>query len=230
MWIDDAFKNGTVTFKGSDLRLCSIKQVALDDFDLRLASYRLDDNSIRGTRFSPDSNDPYSLLRRKYTGFNFLLLSFLTLIALVPYVIKALVFSFIGKQESKVLQFGQELIAKEPGLKPIIEAHIIDHMVKFEEHPTWLVVLGGTEPFGILAIVLSILALLIVGVRAFVTFMVSGIREAEERSEHAPAWEDYRLYFLIHQKFLKFGTLFILSLSLYSFIKLLLQPVWLPIG
>lgn len=66
-------------------------------------NYRLDNNSIRLTKFAPRAADPYSVLRRTYTGIMFTLVLIFTLMALAPFAFKAISYSFIGKFQNEYM-------------------------------------------------------------------------------------------------------------------------------
>ncbi|MEM9665487.1 MAG: pentapeptide repeat-containing protein [Bacteroidota bacterium] len=74
---------GGAGFELAQMERVSFKGAQLNDADLRGAQgYILDECEVRGTRFDPDAKDPWSVLRRSYTG-PMLLFNVILLIAFV---------------------------------------------------------------------------------------------------------------------------------------------------
>ena len=88
--------------EGADLSSARLERVNLSRAELRgLKGLVLDDCFIRDTRFSPRAPDPWSVLRRQYTGLNFVLMALLVAAFFLPYVATA--FGFVGVQKAQPL-------------------------------------------------------------------------------------------------------------------------------
>ena len=85
-------------FEGANL-----SEVLLDEADIRGArGIVLDSTRIRNARFSPTAKDPWSVLRKSYTGPR-LILNYIFLIAfMVPYILKAAGWIGVSRIETAV--------------------------------------------------------------------------------------------------------------------------------
>ncbi len=193
---------------------------SLDGIDLRSAyNFRLNGNSIVGTRFSPNSNDPYSILRRKYTGAKFTLVLLFTVVTFLPFVSKAITFSILGD--------GQELVISS-GLLNRDEVEQIRSATKATN--TLSIVSGWTSENREAAVTISVLIFLYNLLRGWVTLSMVALREAEERSQHAPTVSDYWRYYLIHTWFLQWVFYGILIITTFRIYQILAQEVLIPIA
>ena len=76
----------------------------LEDADLRNSSgIRFDNTYVRGARFSPRASDPWSTLRRAYTGPKLAFVMALTLAAFLPFVAKTLFWVGVSHFERQTL-------------------------------------------------------------------------------------------------------------------------------
>lgn len=198
--------------KGANLKKAILKFANMDNSNLLGASsFILDDNSIRGTRFSPNSNEAYSTLLRRYTGVMFTLILVFTLLEVTQFTFKAISWSMVGQLEEVILQ-------TVPAAEPLAG----------EVHTTFAIVTGWTEENRWQAVSITLLIFVYNVVRGWVTLNVSGIREAEERSQHAPAWEDYKVYYHVHKYFLRWFLWLIGIITAYRIVEIMLQPVMIP--
>lgn len=200
-------------FWGSTLDNINFKSANLDNTNFKNTKGRffLDDNSLRGTRFSTRAMDPYSLLRRTYTGPMFFLALALTTIAFLPFVFKAITWSFVGAVESRIDAYVSETVTTiETELPPNVVSRIRTTLGKlnparsdqFVESRVWKIVIGWEE--GNRYITISITAILVVYniLRAWITIQMSRLRDAEERSQHSPVRNEYERLFRVHSMFL----------------------------
>ena len=73
------------------LRKAILKDTSLNDANLMGADLRdcrelrLDNTLVRNTRFSPNATDPWSILRRNYTGMSFFVILIAMVVFILPY-------------------------------------------------------------------------------------------------------------------------------------------------
>lgn len=218
-------------FSNSDLKYSKIINVVLTNANFRAAylfgakldgsdltdcrGYKLDANSIKSTIFAPMAKDPYSVLRRTYTGTMFTLVLFFTMFALAPFAFKAISYSLIGKFQSDYLA---------------VDCNN-SNAVEFTCERILAIVLGFTEDSDVseYSVFLTLLVIFYNVVRFVATVGLSGIREAEERSHHAPAWKSYKNYHLVHQYFLKWFLYGVLVITLWRIGNVLWTPIVIPV-
>lgn len=228
-------------FQGSSLHCAKIKMANLDNANLRncRGRYFLDDTSIRGTRFATRAADLYSILRRKYTGPMFFLMLLLTMLAFLPYVLKALAWSYVGIIESKSDAYFNEKITRlekqlssdavatiHAFLKPINIARRDD----FAATNVLAIVVGWEEKNRPIAVFMTAMLLLYNLFRGVLTFQMSGLRDAEERSQHSPERNEYERLFYIHLYFLRWFMVVAVLIASWNIIKLLSTVVYIPVS
>ncbi len=201
---------------GAYLNGADLSGVNLDKADMQVCrSLRLCNNSIRGTKFSPRAKDPYSVLRRTYTGMMFTLVLVFTMVALAPFVVKAMTYSLAGNIQNNQLQIDCE--------------NIQDNSLTCAR--TLEIVLGFTEESENRWAVVSISIFIIFYniIRYIVTIGMSGIREAEERSHHSPEWDEYKRYYYVHQYFLRWVFYGVMALTIFRIGSMLWTQVVIPV-
>ena len=204
----------SANLSGAELRWAN-----LDNADLRgNPSFKLDNNSIRQTRFSPNSKDPYSVLRRNYTGVKFALILIFTVLAVLPFASKAITWSLLGAVQERIID--SEVLS---------EANVSRLQSSTREVSVIGVVSGWTEENRWLAISISFLVVLYNGIRGWVTFNMAGIRDAEERSQHAPALDEYWKYYVVHRKFLGWCLWVMVGINNLRVGQILMQSVFIPL-
>jgi uncharacterized protein YjbI with pentapeptide repeats len=153
----------------------------LRDADLRRAKlWLLDGNDIRGARFSPGASDPWSILRRVYTGPRMLWNVLLLLVFLAPLGARAAIWS-----SAAMLQ--EQLEQVTPQSAPSIWAR---------EIWLWQALIGWDR--GVLYSGAVALLVLYNAGRGLFTFRLSTLRDLEERSGHAPDLSSYRVAWYLH--------------------------------
>jgi uncharacterized protein YjbI with pentapeptide repeats len=224
---------GFADLSGADLSMaklsrCSLRQANLKGANLRGADlshadlqgakfFELNENLVNGTRFSPHSKDIYSILRRNYTGFQFILLLGLTFLALFPYGVEIFFWSAVGEFQAKIQELSQPLLGD----------------VKLGDPRSWgwhrtrviFAVLGWTK--GPITFALSIILLLYNGLRGFMTIRMNALQYEEERSHYAPPRKDYIYLWRLHRLL---QILFFIALGTFCWNigRLLWQPLYLP--
>lgn len=227
-------------FRGSSLHNINLKMVNLDNANLRncRGSFFLDDTSIRGTRFATRATDPYSILRRKYTGPMFFLMLLLTILAFLPYVLKALAWSYVGIIESKSDAYlSEEMTRLEKQLPPdavaavrtLVKRTNIARRDDFTATNVLAVVIGWEEKNRPVAVSMTAILLLYNLIRGYLTFQMSGLRDAEERSQHSPEKGEYERLFYAHLYFLRWFMVVAVLIASWNIIKLLFTVVYIPV-
>jgi len=96
------------TLTGTNLSRASLYRLRMDSwrFDWIWRTnfwFKLDRTHIRNTRFDASSCDPYSILRRAYTGPKLMFVFFFTVIALLPLIGHAVFWSSVSKTEARLV-------------------------------------------------------------------------------------------------------------------------------
>lgn len=195
----------------SDARLegASLERARLEEANLRGAtSYRLDDTLTRGARFSPNARDPWSVLRRNYSGPRLLFHLLLLVAFFLPYVGRTAALLAVNRGQESVASMKSELEALEPDHPTV--AQVVSRIEvsacmapACQERPVWALLIGLDKgwTFWLPASLIALYNLL----RLFLTWKVGPMREEEERSGYSPAWsgtgdrEGYAVLFRAHQ-------------------------------
>ena len=180
--------------------------------DLREArGLRLDNTHIRNAKFSPNVQEPWSILRRKYTGARlFFHLLFLTAFV-VPYAARTFLWVGVNRTETVITETVNQLCATAEDLRdedaPSAETftRITEELdrarslsvERWETWSVWQLLLGVDKgaSFWILAGLLILYNLC----RYLLTSLVGALRDEEERSGYSPEWKRYRWLFWAHQ-------------------------------
>ena len=191
------------------LRGAKLKDVDLDESDLRDAKMLLfDDNPADRMRIEGNAPDPWSVLRRTYTGPRYFVHLVLTLAFLLPFALKAFHLTALGEAYAAVA--GVAVERGHEGLDAAIpRAGLRELLDRFDRHhapaPAWWVLVGGLDAwyFALMTMVVAaynlLRIILTLGVPAWMVSAaprtsvggVTALREAEERSRVTPALEDY---------------------------------------
>ncbi len=225
-------------FRGADLSGANmegarIRDACLDGADLSgVTGLRLDGNSVRGTRFSPHANDPWHLLKRKYSGPWFAVHLLLLVIFVAGYSAKALFWVAVNRLESVA-------VAVEPSLvdHPVVvngqgvsdsSARLVRRADLFavDEWQVWQLLLGLDK--GVWAAAIAILLIVYNICRGVITLRVADLREAELHAQLAPRWREYKQLFYAHQYGMRFLVLIALGSFVYHVAPWLFVGVHLP--
>lgn len=162
----------------ADLRHAYLEDAILLEADLSSAELRdarglrFDDNPIRDIRIEGNARDPWSILRRSYTGPWFFAHLLLLVLFFAPYAGKAIALTGVAEVHALV----REQIAALEG-EPI--------SVSFRQTRAFYVLIGIEQ--GGLAFVLGLFVVGYNGLRAVLTLRVSMLRDAEQRSFVSPS-------------------------------------------
>ncbi len=169
----------------ADLRHAYLEDAILLEVDLSSAELRdarglrFDDNPIRDIRIEGNARDPWSVLRRSYTGPWFFAHLLLLVLFFAPYAGKAVALTGVAEVQALI---SEQIAALEGEPVP----------VSFRQTRAFYVLIGikqGGLAFG--------LGLFVVGynvLRVLLTLRVSMLRDAEERSVVSPRLVEYHGY------------------------------------
>ena len=227
---------------GAEIRGCTLECADLSNADFRTRRgepFELDDNLIRGVRFWPDSADPYSVLRREYSGLRFIVLLLLTLLALLPYVTEALLWSSISHGQGifhtareKMSLTLNEMVTTQQLNESANERILgmlgsLDPSVSDDWRTTRVIwIVTGLES-GWLAFVFALVMLGYLVARAYLTIKINAMRDDEERSGHTPPKNEY-LKFLVFHRVIRVVMWVAISSAIYHAAKVLLLTIHLP--
>jgi uncharacterized protein YjbI with pentapeptide repeats len=168
-------------FEQADLRLAQLSQTRLEEATLTAAdirgalALRFDSNRVRDIKIEGNATDPWSVLRRSYTGPWFFVHATMLVVFVVPYVGKVLALT-AADHAGRILG---TTIERLPGA-----SHI-----QIEYIPAWKVLIGLDQ--GWLGPVLAVVLLGYNVIRGFLTIRVGMLRDAEERSDITPMLKEY---------------------------------------
>ncbi len=175
----------------------------LDRADVRGATgLRFDRNRVEGIDIEGNAPDPWSVLRRKYTGPLFFVHLLLLIVFFVPYAADAFYLSSVSNFQTWLVEEYDIMKSKIPDVKLFhqyndeLKRRIAEDM---EEISAWRLLLGLQD--GVWSISFGFVFIVIVynGLRGGLTLRVSSLRDAEERSHITPALKEYWPLFRCHQ-------------------------------
>lgn len=200
-------------FEGADLSLAVVQDAKLDfaRFDKKAAkTLRFDGNSIRGVQLPPNSGDPWSVLRRAYSGPRFALHLLTIILFGLPYASHALLWLSVNRMQQvvasvstdlqeagkRLTEKGQPEVAQALGkrLLAVSISPCLEH--NCSRWKLWQLLVGFHR--GTWITLLAILLIVYNGLRFVLTMRVGAARDEEERSKHAPRWDEYRKLRWLH--------------------------------
>ncbi len=199
---DSATFADAANFQYADLQKASMQHADLRGADLRnTRGLVLDVTRVRDAHFSPLSDDPWSTLRRAYTGPR-LLFNLLLLIAFfLPYVARTGYWVAINRTQAATAELiheargrAEELRPEYPKIADAVEglADSVERNLPGPDNPdsrrsqVWRVVIGVDR--GTWFWVSAVLLLVYNALRAALTLLVAPMRDEEERSGVSPAY------------------------------------------
>jgi uncharacterized protein YjbI with pentapeptide repeats len=186
--------------KVAELTGADMNEANLERADLRgVRGLRLNSTYVRQARFSSRARDPWSVLRRGYTGpklfFNILFLAAF----LMPYVVKTAGWVMLNRTQEQI-RLGVEKLQGVAGeleaeehrtaqpmravLAAVSEQLPIEGSKRWRESRIWRVVLGVDR--GASYWLTAVLLIVYNVCRAVLTWFVGPMRDEEERSGHTP--------------------------------------------
>jgi hypothetical protein len=208
----------SANFSSAYLRFAKLFKADIAGTDLSGADLRdckgfvLDENFIKETKFSPNSKDPWSQLRRKYTG----VMVFFNLIFLSIFVgsnaIEAFFWKGVNILQSEYNEYSTDNPEKHSTWK-IPTVCLSENCA--EPRPIWQIIIGAHK--GITECLLIILLIAYNLARALFTWWVGLLRDAEERSNYSPSKKQYIWWYRVHLILYPLGmATSILVLSVYG--------------
>lgn len=177
----------------ANLEHARVREAGFDRADVRRAEgLRFDRNRVEGISIEGDAPDPWSVLRRKYTGPWFFVHLLLLGVFFAPYAGHALYLTTQSRYQEWFVEEYNRLEAKLPDVEVLrgyheeLERRFRDEL---ERRPAWWLLLGlhkGWLPFALAMVVIAYNA-----IRGYLTLRVSTLRDAEERSATTPALTEY---------------------------------------
>jgi uncharacterized protein YjbI with pentapeptide repeats len=156
-----------------------LKEAILTGADVRGATgLRFDTNRVRDIHIEGNAHDPWSVLRRTYTGPMFFVHAALLVAFILPYVGKVVVLTAIDRatRATDSVHDPLQFLADRVGLQ-------------VESIPAWKVLIGLDK--GPLVPALGLVLLLYNVIRGVLTIKVGQLRDAEERSGITPTLKEY---------------------------------------
>ncbi len=185
----------------ADLEGANLLHARLDEADLTHASgVRFDSNSIHRTKIDGNANDPWSVLRRKYTGPWFFVHMLLLIVFFTPHAAKFLYLSGLASVQAHIAQqadvLEHDLQGHERAVQAIREMQRRYKETHRETRAAWVLV-GWTETWWAFTMVIVLVAYN--AFRGILTLRVSALRDEEERSQVTPYLDAYWPLFLCHR-------------------------------
>ncbi len=198
----------------------------------------LDECSVQRTRFLPRGRDPWSVLRRTYTGPRFILTLIFLLAFIAPRIGKAMFWKGVQAGEERVRSTVEQLSESVDSMSNPQRREALQRLIKplekygefsdtrWKKHSVGGLVLDSNK--GALWLGLTLALFVFNLARALVMWFVAPMRDAEERSSVTPAKDDYRKWYYVHRFVV--APLFWVSLGvfLWRIGGLLFLPVYLP--
>jgi uncharacterized protein YjbI with pentapeptide repeats len=231
--------------RGSNLDGANLEGATFQDADLRdVSGARFDSCNVNGAKFSPNASDPWSVVRRQYSGPMFVLHLLLLVAFVIPYVTRTLMWvgvshgqeAAVGALRSARDSIGasapaQETAAAREALDGA-EARLREYLAATGRRRYVVEILLGLDrwPANWYLVVLAATLLVYNTFRAVITWWVGLLRDAESRSAFTPALRQYWWCFAIHHCFMRW----VLWLAMVSVLlhtgRWLTQSVWVPYG
>jgi len=239
---------------GANLEGADLSGANLEGADLRaVINIRLDSSRIKEAQFSSRAPDPWSVLRRAYTGpmFTFSLLGLI--VFSLPYIGKIGFWSYVnrgqGYTQGLLNTISQRAYAQGINDQTITELGLSSEEINSlskclseacEQQSIWQLLLGMDQSglFWMLPLILIVYNLL----RGSLTYLVAPMRDEEERSGYSPIWrhrgnvkpyhkkwwQGYRVLFYAHKVVSVLGVIALITFFINA-VYWLCQPIYLPV-
>jgi len=224
----------------SDLTGALLTGANLENADLRGAKgVRLDDNYVRGAKFSSNATDPWSILRRSYTGHRFGFHMLVLALFMAPYLARAIFWAGVNEAQVGMIQMVARLKSAALDLEASaldngrVLSELVSRMGEVQpclrevcrEWPIWQILLGADKGWAFFALAAALVLYNLL--RGILTWRVGPLRDEEERSGYSPTWRAYSHLVWLHR-----GVSLLLAIAVISFLwhasRWLSASVWLP--
>jgi len=201
---------------------------------------RFDASLTRGAKLSPRPDDPWSELKRWYTGTMFPFHLLLLVAFLVPYVARTAMWVAVTKIQEGVVEALERVEAGAKRIEPVDQGQVLEALKRARLTPclandcrqwqVWQVLLGldrsGWRP-RILSFLAAVLILYNI-CRAVLTWQVGLLRDIEQHSGYSPAWSQYKWAVTVHRGMKVVFWVAVFSFAAHAVEWLFLSRVWLP--
>jgi uncharacterized protein YjbI with pentapeptide repeats len=184
----------------------------LDGADLRTAiGFIPNGQSANGTLFAARSTDPYSIVRGKYTGplmlFNLIFLG----LFFVPYILRSGGWTVAERVQLPMI----ESLMHDAPIMDTETKHIVTLVLGFDQGWFW----------GVISIIFILYNL----ARGGVTWWMSQVRDAEERSGHLPVIKDYWWCYSLHTFALRYVFWGAMIMFIINLVRWMSETVTVPV-
>ncbi len=185
-------KLGGADLRRANLMFASLENTSLIGTNLQGADLRrargliLSGTLVKGTQFQASANDPWSVLRRIYSGPR-LIINLLLLVAfLIPYGAKVLFWIAVNRMQI----FSEAAVGEQASVLGMDADKVSNFSRCFAEHcdpmPVWELMLGVDKGWSFWT--LAIALILYNTLKTFLTLRVSPMRDEEDWSGYSPHW------------------------------------------
>lgn len=226
--------------EGTDLGEAVLEEANLEHADLRdVHGARLNSTFTRNAKFSPYAKDPWSVLRRNYTGPRFVFHLLLLVTFILPYVARTMMWVSVNRSQTAMMQITAHLTKAAADLEAAgnVGSHLLAQAAArlSEIQPcltaqcrkwlVWQILLGVDRGWSYWTLA-GALVLYNVS-RGLLTWRVGPLREEEERSGYSPALKEYVWLIWPHRIVTVLLYVAIASFLWHAY-NWLSVPVWLP--
>lgn len=182
--------------KYADLREARFERASMDraNFDYALArkatGILFDDTAVERLDIEGNANDPWSVLRRKYTGPMFFVNLLLVVAFVLPYAARVLALTVTGRTHA-AMRASLEAGAEAPAGAEMVRAWLEQFDAAHTQAHAWYVLLGGAQPLRWLFVPSALAILAYNALRGFLTLKVGILRDQADRVLRTPTLEEY---------------------------------------
>ncbi len=177
--------------RSARLERTNICRVNLDHANMRRAKGILfDDNAVQRLDIEGNANDPWSILRRKYTGPMFFVHLLLVIAFVLPYAAKVFALTVTGRTHA-AMRASLEAGAEAPAGAEMVRAWLEQFDAAHTQAHAWYVLLGGAQPLWWLFVPSALAILAYNALRGFLTLKVGILRDQADRVLRTPTLEEY---------------------------------------
>jgi uncharacterized protein YjbI with pentapeptide repeats len=190
----------------ADLKWAQLEHADLDGANFDHANVRgakgilFNDNEVMRLNIEGKAPDPWSVLRREYTGPRFFMHLLLTIAFLLPFAVSVFHLSAVDEAYralTAIADGGRDT----NGGAALPRTALREAVAKFEQThvqtPAWWVLVGGTKGWSFIAMTAAVAAynllrvVLTIGIPIYAPGGVTALRESEERSVRTPSLKEY---------------------------------------
>lgn len=233
-----SLRNAELSF--SDLNGAMLKYADFDGANLTDAEgVKLDLTRVRNARFSPIAADPWSVLRRRYTGVLFSFNLLLLVVFFTPYLLRAMMWIGVNRSQTAIIETTARLREASERLRSAGDSHAewlaaaAERVSRVQpclaghcrEWSVWQILIGMDR--GPLQWVLALSLIVYNLFRGLLTWHVGPLADEEQRSGYSPEASDYEWCTPLHRAVRVLFFVAVASL-VWHLIHWLTTPVWLP--